>query len=233
MRALFVGFMGEDPSVLEDIVVTLRLRWPSLRPYVVAEGEPGVKLVEEEAPDVVMVHSRLPDMGLLPFIRAVRDFSNVPVVVVGDANCPDLDAIKAMEQGADDYIRLPVNLMELIAKIIALLRRAGNASGNGASHPLLERGDLVINPATYEVLLGGRPITLTPTEFRLLYLLARNTNATLSHEFLKTSLWGDKVDAAPLLKKYVQRLRRKLEENPGAPRRVISVHGIGYRLNCA
>ena len=91
-------------------------------------------------------------------------------------------------------------------------------------------GSLVINPATYSVFLDGHRLMLTSTEFRLLYLLVNNRGMVVSHRLLERTLWGDRVDSAPLVKKYVQRLRRKLNDDPRHPQWIANVHGIGYRF---
>jgi DNA-binding response OmpR family regulator len=140
-----------------------------------------------------------------------------------------MEVITSLELGADDYVRLPCDLTEIMVRIGALLRRVGIHPSADSEGPL-SSGRLLINPANYEVFLGDQRISLTSTEFRLLHLLVKNRGTVVAHQTLERALWGEQVDSSRLVKKYVQRLRQKLEDDAREPCWVASVHGVGYRF---
>ncbi len=227
-----VLFFCQDGARVEQLVLALRLRWPDLRPLVASQGSVGIQVVEQEEPDVVIVCDDLADMAIWTAIKEIRRFSNVPLVVaVEDSRKDDgMEVVKAIELGADDYIRLPCNLMVVMARVVALVRRVGFTKQQSDEAPI-RCGDLLINPATYEVFLGSTRLVLTPTEFKLLYLLAKNRHMTLSQEFIQRVIWSYDVEAGDTLKKYIQRLRRKLGDDARNPTWIKTVHGVGYRFN--
>ncbi len=228
MKVLFFCLEG---SKVEQMTLALRLRWPDLRPLVASQGKVGLEVLEEEEPDLVMLCQDLDDMGIGAAIKEIRRFSDVPIVVaVESIEHSEIEIVKALEAGADDYIRLPCNLMEVMARVVALMRRVGAAKQRSDETPI-RCGDLLINPATYEVFLGSTRLVLTPTEFKLLYLLAKNRHMTLSQEFIQRVIWADDIEAADALKKYIQRLRRKLGDDARNPTWIKTVHGVGYRFS--
>ncbi len=141
----------------------------------------------------------------------------------------DMEVVTALQQGADDYIRIPCELTELMARVWAILRRAGFITRQEGEKPV-RSGELLVNPPTYQVFLGDQRVVLTPTEFKLLHLLVRNRGTVVSHQTLGTTLWGDQVDSSGLVKKYVQRVRRKLGDTAQEPCWIVSIHGTGYRF---
>ncbi len=228
-----VLFFCQDGARIEQLVLALRLRWPDLRPLVASQGSVGIQVVEQEEPDVVMVCDDLADMEIWTAIKEIRQFSNVPLVVAVEGNNDSdggMEVVKAIELGADDYIRLPCNLMVVMARVVALVRRVGLTKQQSDEAPI-RCGDLLINPATYEVFLGSTRLVLTPTEFKLLYLLAKNRHMTLSQEFIQRVIWSYDIEAGDTLKKYIQRLRRKLGDDARNPTWIKTVHGVGYRFN--
>lgn len=224
-----VLLIGTEPDTADMVVLSLRLRWPDTRAVVATRAMEGVEMVEQELPDLVILQTNFSDMSLSDCIGEIRKFSEVPLVVLGKKE-DDVEAIRALEMGADDYLRSPYGFVELVARIVALLRRiARSESLENGEAPILS-GSLVVNPATYQVFLDDRRLTLTSTEFRLLYLLVKNRGIVVPHRVLERTLWGDRVDSTPLVKKYVQRLRRKLDDDSRNPRWIASVHGFGYRF---
>jgi DNA-binding response OmpR family regulator len=177
---------------------------------------------------VVLLHPDFPDMSLSEALLELRRFSSVPVLVLG-RHSNEMEVINALASGADDYVRFPYDPTEITIRIWALVRRASARVSQGAEGPL-SSGELLINPATHEVFLDGAPVSLTSTEFRLLYLLVNNRGTIVSHSTLERVLWGDEVDSSDLVKQYVQRLRRKLEDDAQKPRWICSVRGEGYRF---
>ena len=224
-----VLFFSQDGERVEQLVLALRLRWPDLKPLVVSQGGVGIQVVEQEEPDLVMMCEDLPDLTMWQAIREVRRFSDIPVIVASECR-DEMDVVKAIELGADDYINMPSSLMIVVARIVALMRRVGLSRDRSEESPIF-CGDLVINPATYEVYLKNERLMLTPTEFKLLYLLAKNRHMTLSQEFIQRVIWADDIEAGDTLKKYIQRLRRKLGDDARNPIWIKTVHGVGYRFS--
>ncbi len=226
MKLLLIGV---DPRISEMVVLSFRLRWPDAGVVVATHAEKGVERVEQDNPDVVILQSTFTDMSLSGAIQEIRRFSEVPLLVLSQEG-DEQEAVGALELGADDYIRTPCGFGEMVARVVALLLRvSGNEFSGGAESPI-HTGPLVINPATYEVFLNGHRLHLTSTEFRFLYLLVKNRGTIVTHRFLERTFWGDRADSTSLVKKYVQRLRRKLGDDPTSPEWIASVHGIGYRF---
>lgn len=213
------------------MVLALCLRWPDLTPLVVSQGAVGLQLIEQEQPDFVIICEDLPNLGMCTAIREIRRLSDTPIIVATEAkDDSEMQAVKALELGADDYIRMPCNLLVVMARVVALLRRVG-LTKQTSEDLTIHCGDLVIDPANYEVFLRSERLALTPTEFRLLCLMAKNRHMIISHDFMKRVIWGEDIQVRDTLKKYIQRLRRKLGDDARNPRWIKTVHGVGYRFN--
>ncbi len=225
MKAVFIG---ADPQMAQMAGLGVRLRWPSAEVLVAHNATIGAEMVEEDWPDVVLIHQDSIDRPLIKLVQTLRRFSNVFMVVLSHQE-DDADLIAALEYGADDYIKLPCSLTLLTTRIWVLFRNTGIGLCYDQQNPL-QSGPLMINPATYEVFLEGNRLSLTSTEFRMLHLLVRNWGMVVSHKALESTLWGDQVDCASLVKKYVQRLRRKLDDDAREPVWIASIHGVGYRF---
>lgn len=225
-----VLFFCQDGEKVEQLVLALRLRWPDLRPLVASQGSVGLQVIEREEPSLVIICEDLVDLDIWQAITEIRRFSDVPITLAVHGVETDMDVVKAIELGADDFITLPCNLMVVMARVVALMRRVG-ISKNHSDESLIRCGELMIDPATYEVFLGDTRLVLTPTEFKLLHLLAKNRHMTLSQDFIQRIIWADEIDASDTLKKYVQRLRRKLGDDARNPIWIKTVHGVGYRFS--
>lgn len=226
MKALF---FSRDTGRVEELALVLKIRWPDLKPLMVSKGKQGLHVIEQEEPDVVLMCENLPDMTIFAAISEVRRFSDVPIIVVASLD-DEMQGVKALDLGADDFITPHTNLMVVMVKVVALLRRVRMTHSQEDEDPI-RCGDLLINPATFEVYLGSRALRLTPTEFRLLYLLARNRHITVSQDFIMSTLWSGDIDDGNKVKKYIQRLRRKLNDDAKEPMWIKTVHGMGYRLS--
>lgn len=224
-----VLFFSQDSAKVEQLVLALRLRWPDLRPLIASSGDVGLQVIEQEEPELVLLCDDLPDLGLWASIKEIRRFSDIPIIVAIESE-NEMEVVKALELGADDFIKMPCNLMEVMARVVALVRRVGLTKQRSDETPI-RCGELLINPATYEVYLGSSRLMLTPTEFRLLHLLAKNRHVTLTQDFIQRIIWSDDVQAGETLKKYIQRLRRKLGDDARNPTWIKTVHGVGYRFS--
>jgi DNA-binding response OmpR family regulator len=192
-----------------------------------ASGEEAIDLFARATPDVVLIDIMLPGMDGFELCRSIRKLSDVPIVMV-TARADTHDVVAGLEAGADDYLTKPFAPKELSARIRALLRRVRPiASG----HTKLVFGDLEIVPDEGLVTRAGTEIHLTKTEFRLLCELAQNPGRVFSREALLDNVWGhDYFGDGRLVDVHVRRLRMKVEADPANPRHVVTVRGLGYRL---
>ncbi len=225
MRLLLVGVSNE---IVEQTTLALQMRWPDLRVDTVPTGAAGVEAARRKGPDIIMLQHTFKDMSLDDVIRSLRRHTDKPIVVWG-VEIGEMEAVRALETGADEYVRPQVGLMELVARILALLRRSQLfPSSEGAAAAV--SGGLQLDPKTVEASMDGRSLQLTPTEFKLLLALMRNRGSVVSRRYLEQNIWDNRSDSQSLLKKYVQRLRGKLGDNPVTPRWISNVPGVGYRF---
>ncbi len=198
--------------------------------WIVDEAESGEEAIEKFArcnPDVVLIDIMLPGIDGFELCRTLRRTSDVPVVMVTARNDTH-DVVAGLEAGADDYLTKPFAPKELSARIRALLRRIRPSP---LGHARLSFGDLELIPDEGKVLRGGDEVHLTKTEFRLLCELAESPGKVLSREVLLDKVWGyDYFGDGRLVDVHVRRLRTKVEVDPANPRHVVTVRGLGYRL---
>jgi two-component system KDP operon response regulator KdpE len=227
MRILIVD---DDPDVVEAITLSFGLQWPDARIVGAKDGRSALAAVAREAPDVVLLDIALPDVDGFEVLRRIRERSDVPVLMIS-ARGEEIDKVRGLELGADDYVTKPFGYLELSARIKAVMRRAQAlppVSGEGQ----FEAGPIAINYATHQVAVEGRPVKLTPIEYKLLYQLTRNAGQVLLHDQLLTKIWGPEyLGELDYLRIYIRRLREKLELNPQQPVYILTERGIGYRFD--
>jgi DNA-binding response OmpR family regulator len=197
---------------------------------VAEDGTTGLGRAQTGAHDLIILDLMLPGLDGYRVLRALRDAGRRMPVLILTARGEEADKVRGLRLGADDYVTKPFGVLELLARVEALLRRAAPRPGNGARPP--ERfGDIEVVPASRTVLRGGRVVGLTPKEFDLLLALLERRGAVAGRMELLTEVWG--YNAAVLSRTvdtHVAELRRKLEADPAAPRHILTVRKAGYRL---
>jgi DNA-binding response OmpR family regulator len=195
-----------------------------------ATAEDALTVTAQSRPDLVLLDIGLPDMDGLDALRRFRD-DGLPVIFV-TARRRELDQVLGLELGADDYVTKPFQLDILLARIKAVLRRAGQGQAAGRREPeSVHVGDLHIDPAAHTVMVGGQSAALTPREFDLLLALAREAGHVMSVDELLVRVWGPEYEGEPqVVYVHIRWLREKLEKDPAHPRRIVTVRGLGYKL---
>jgi len=226
---LKVLVIEDDPEIIESVALCFELRWAGATVISASAGEKGLELAETELPDIIIQDLGLPDMDGLEVLRKVRSFSDVPVIIL-TVRGEEIDKVKGLEMGADDYVVKPFAPAEFLARVKAVMRRSQMAEPKAGDKPFV-RGKLKIDFGAREVSIGDRLIKLTPSEYNLLCELVRNEGKVMSNQLLLERVWGPEYTAeTEYIKVYIQRLRDKLEEEAGNPRMLISERGIGYKF---
>ena len=220
----------DDNAVANLIAATLETQ-----DYRYGRANTGAGAVMEalsSKPDVVLLDLGLPDMDGIEVIRKIRSWSNMPIIVVS-ARSEDFDKVAALDAGADDYLTKPFSVDELLARLRVALRRVRYDSLRlGEESSVYENGGLRIDYAAGCAYLSGEEIHLTPIEYKLLCLLARNTGKVLTHNYILKEVWGGTAASdVPSLRVYMATLRKKLEKDPSHPQFIQTHIGIGYRMS--
>jgi two-component system response regulator MtrA len=220
----------DDASIRE--VTAIGLRAAGFDVSTAADGAEGLDRWRHERPDLVLLDVMLPKLDGLEVLRAIRRESAAPVVML-TARADTIDVVVGLESGADDYVRKPFELPELVARVrAALRRRAPEADGADAPATPLRLGPLEIDLAGRTVARDGQPIELTRTEFDLLAELARNPGQVVDRETLLDHVWGyDFLGDSRLVDVAIARLRAKIEADQAEPRLVLTVRGVGYKAS--
>ncbi len=217
----------DDPSIRE--VTAIGLRNAGFTVETASDGREGLDRFEREPFDLVLLDVMLPRMDGLEVARAIRRTSTIPMVML-TARADTLDVVVGLEAGADDYMRKPFEVPELVARVRAALRRVGREPEDDAAQ--LRLGPLVIDIAGRTVTRDGRDIPLTRTEFDLLLDLARHSGQVLARDTLLDRIWGyDYLGDSRLVDVAVGRLRAKVETDPAAPELILTVRGAGYKAS--
>lgn len=194
-------------------------------------GERAIELAALEQPDLIILDIVLTgQIDGYEVARRVRAFATIPIIML-TAKVQESDLLRGFDAGADDYVTKPFSAKELLARVKAVLSRAGREEGQTAAEIIC--GDLRIDQPRRRVTLAGKEIHLTRTEYNLLAEMANHRNQVLSHEHMLTKVWGSEYrDDLDYLRAYIRYLRRKLEPDPADPQFIITVQGVGYMLEC-
>jgi len=200
--------------------------------YTVLEAENGkeaVKACTTLKPDLLILDLGLPDMDGMDVIKLVREWSEVPIIVLS-IRSDDADKIEALDRGANDYVTKPFSMGELLARMRAALRQ-GRGDGTEGGSAVVMAGDISIDLGKRLITLGGTPVKLSRKEYDLLKILASHPGKVITHQQLLQEVWGPAyVEETQYLRVYIGQLRQKLERDPAAPRWLITEPGVGYRL---
>lgn len=219
----------EDEESLADPLAFL-LRKEGFEASVVNDGAQALGAFDRISPDIVLLDLMLPGMSGTEICKALRARSGVPVIMV-TARDSEIDKVVGLELGADDYVTKPYSARELIARIRAVLRRGGDAADEDLSVVVLEAGPVRMDVERHIVAVNGEPITLPLKEFDLLEYLLRNSGRVLTRGQLIDRVWGaDYVGDTKTLDVHVKRLRSKIEPDPANPKHLVTVRGLGYKL---
>ena len=223
MTAIRVLVVDDDPQILRAVRTSLRARGFDV--HTAPNGETALEALSEEGAELVILDLGLPGLDGQEVLGRLRSWSDVPVIVltVRDAQS---EKVAALDAGADDYIVKPFAMEELLARMRAVRRRVSA----GASEAVLRFAELEVDLARQAVRLNGELVHLTPTEYRLLETLVTHPGKLLTHGWLLQRVWGPRYgDESHYLRVYVQQLRRKLRDDPGRPRFILTEPGLGYR----
>ncbi len=219
----------DDNAVARLIGTTLQMQ-----DYTYRRAKNGTEAIMEALsykPDVILLDLGLPDIDGVEIVRKVRAWSNTPIIVVS-ARSEDFDKVSALDAGADDYLTKPFSVDELLARLRVALRRVRYDSERlSAEQSFYENGALRIDYAAGCAYIDGEQVHLTPTEYKLLCLLSRNTGKVLTHNYILREIWGS-VNASdvPSLRVIMATLRKKIEADPAEPQYIQTHIGIGYRM---
>ena len=225
-RTAAILLVDDDLSIQRAVAPLLRSR--GYHVTVVGTGHEAVAAVVEQAPDLIVLDLGLPDLEGAEVCRRMREHTKAPIVILS-ARSGEAEKVAALDIGADDYVTKPFGPEELLARIRVALRRVFEGEV-----PALERvqvGEITIDIARHRVVRGGEELRLTPKEFELLALLARNADRVLTHRAILKAIWGpNAVDQPEHLWVLMGQLRKKIEPDPATPRYLLSEPWVGYRL---
>ncbi|MBR1893103.1 MAG: response regulator transcription factor [Lachnospiraceae bacterium] len=225
--------MGKRVLVVDDeknIVkgIMFALRQDGMEADAAYDGEEAVRLAGAVPYDIILLDVMLPKLTGFEVCQQIREFSDVPIVML-TAKGDDIDKIMGLEYGADDYITKPFNILEVKARIKAIMRRVEKRNKVDETNNKLDFGDLKIDIELRDVHVGDKEINLTAKEFELFVLLARNPNKVFSREDLLTTIWGEDYPGDErTVDVHIRRLREKVEATPSYPRYVHTKWGVGY-----
>ena len=220
----------DDPDIAT--LVELHLRDEGFLVRQESNGGTAIELARKEAPDLIVLDLMLPGLGGLDICRALRqDRPYVPILML-TARSSEVDRIVGLEMGADDYVTKPFSVLELVARVRALFRRMESlAGGEAAARRPIHSGDLAIDTDSREVVVRGKRVDLTTREFDLLVHFARHPGRVYTRAQLLDQVWGYGHDGYEhTVNSHINRLRSKIEEDPGTPRYVLTVWGVGYKF---
>ncbi len=227
------GFSGKTVLVVDDEsrmveFISMNLELEGFRVVRAANGSEALEKASKEHPDLVLLDIMMPEMDGFETLEGLRETTSVPVIFL-TAKSEEVDRIKGLDLGADDYIAKPFSPRELVSRIRAVLRRTEPAAMTNSE--IVVDNELRVNFDQRKVIVRGQEVRLRPTEYRLLYQLVTNAGKLLTHEVLLSRVWGAEYrDEDQYVRLYITYLRQKIEKDPKNPRYILSERGLGYRF---
>lgn len=221
----------EDEESFID-ALTIGLKKEGFRVEVARDGMEALAKFDSVRPDLVLLDVMLPKISGIDVCRQLRKKSQVPIIMV-TAKGAEIDTVVGLEVGADDYITKPYRMRELVARMRAVLRRSSDESNNmgDLDGSAMEVGTIALDPEQHRVLVHGQEVTMPLKEFELLHILMANAGRVLPRETLIDRVWGtDYVGDTKTLDVHIKRLRSKVEDDPAAPTRIVTIRGLGYKF---
>ncbi len=229
MNKPLILVVEDDPAVRNLIATTLETN--NYRFHTVPNGEQAILEASSHNPDIVLLDLGLPDIDGIEIIQKIRSWSQMPIIVIS-ARSEDTDKIDALDAGADDYLTKPFSVEELLARLRVTLRRLSYIRSTAESESsVFVNGEIEIDYAAGCVFFNHHELHLTPIEYKLLTLLARNVGKVLTYTFITQSIWGSawENDVASL-RVFMATLRKKIESDPSSPQYIQTHIGVGYRM---
>lgn len=219
----------EDDAAIRSLISTT-LRTHEYTYLTAPDGRSALLEASSHNPDIILLDLGLPDMDGVDIIQSIRQWSNVPIIVIS-ARSEDADKIRALDAGADDYLTKPFSVEELLARLRVTQRRLAAQQGGARESSIFVNGQLKIDYAAGCVYLNDQELHLTPIEYKLLCLLAKNVGKVLTHSYITTAIWGSHIDNdVASLRVFMATLHKKIEKDPTVPQ-IIQTHiGVGYRM---
>jgi two-component system KDP operon response regulator KdpE len=215
-----------DDEIQIRRLLQITLEGAGFKVHVAATGEEGIRQAATVRPEIIILDLGLPDADGIDVLKKMREWAEIPILILS-VRASEQDIVAALDAGADDYLTKPFRTGELLARVRTALRHRQLAEEGTA----FTSGSLVVDLAARVVKKKGEVIKLTPTEYSLLALFVRNNGKVLTHRYILQQIWGPKFEEETQYSRvYVAQLRKKLEDNPNAPRLFVTESGIGYRL---
>ena len=218
--------VDDEPQILRALKINLSVRGYEV--VTASTGSGALRAAAERTPDVVILDLGLPDISGIEVLAGLRGWLTAPVIVLS-ARTDSADKVDALDAGADDYVTKPFGMDEFLARLRAAVRR--NATASEIDQPIIETSSFTVDLAAKKVTKGGVEVHLTPTEWGMLEMLARNRGKLVGRDELLTQVWGPGyAKETHYLRVYLAQLRRKLEDDPSHPRHLLTEAGMGYRF---
>lgn len=218
----------EDDNHIKNLISTT-LKVNKYNYLVATSGNEAIMLAVSHKPDIILLDLGLPDMDGVEIIKNVREWSNIPIIVIS-ARSEDTDKIDALDFGADDYITKPFSVEELLARIRVATRRL-NSMNEKQAESIFKNGDLTIDYSAGCVYLYDKELHLTPIEYKLLCLLSKNVGKVLTHTYITMEIWGTTLESdVASLRVFMTTLRKKIEQDSVESKYIQTHIGVGYRM---
>ncbi|MCX7715152.1 MAG: response regulator transcription factor [Clostridia bacterium] len=221
----------EDESKISNFITAI-LQANNYKTIRASNGKEAISMIASHHPDIILLDLGLPDMDGLEILRSIRSWSHIPVIVVS-ARGREKEKVEALDLGADDYITKPFGTSELLARIRTAVRHSGFTEDalKKSNSSIFQNGGLVIDFEKRKVTVDKREVQLTQIEYKLVTLIAQHIGKVLTYDYIINSIWGPYAPKNnQILRVNMANIRRKIEENPGDPKYIVTEVGVGYRM---